>query len=87
MQFSRWRDTTHPIGTLPFFCVFLAEHYKNSDTMNIASLCNPLSNTDNRQLNYILSGGMAENHFHLKGICSILYAFMDLLNERCDAQA
>ena len=80
-QVLRWRDTTHPIGTLPFLAAFLAYEDGKAGRKRNDFAINPVLATDNRQLKYILSKGMAENHFHLNGSApSFMISWIRLMN-------
>lgn len=62
-----WRESVHEIGQTPFLCAFLAyEDFKRNYT-RIRHDWPPYAKTDNLRLRQILSKGMAENHYHLKG--------------------
>lgn len=78
----RWRDTTHPIGTIPFLTAFLAYEDLKHQRNRINYAFNPILSTNNRRLKFILSNGMAENHFHLNGSApSFMISWIRLMNE------
>ena len=67
-ELLRFRDTTHSIGTDIFICAFLAEMDYLKRSGKRIDFGYPTSIlTDNLQLQNMLSEGLAENHFHLKG--------------------
>lgn len=80
----RWRDTTHPIGQMPFVCAYQAR----KDCYAEPRLCvnSPVVlKTDNLQLHIMLEQGFAENHHHLKGSSpAFLLAWISLMNDMED---
>ena len=80
-QVLRWRDTVHPLGTVPFICAFLA----TEDTRRIRERrmfsFNAVLPTDCPRLETVFNHGMAENHFHLKGSTpSFLLSWVYIMN-------
>ena len=81
-QVLRWRHTTHPLGTLPFVCAFLADCDQQYSVNRTSLSINPMLQTDNIRINAMLKKGMAENHFHLKGSApSFLLSWVCLMND------
>ena len=85
-QVLRWRDTVHPLGTVPFISAFLARE----DALRVRERqmfsFNPVLPTDCPRLENVLKNGMAENHFHLKGSTpSFLLSWVCVMNHlsRC----
>lgn len=62
-----WRETAHFIGQTVFICSFLAQEdvYRRNHRSNFSFP--PCTFSNNYRLRNMLSLGMAENHFHLKG--------------------
>lgn len=87
-EILRWRDTTHKLGTTPFLCAFLAQEDSNKCEKRAMFSFNPVLETDNRRLKSVLSKGMAENHFHLKGSApSFLMSWICLMNDMKNRRA
>jgi hypothetical protein len=81
-QILRWRDTTHPIGQMPFVCSYLAK--RDSSRMERCDWVKfpVVLPSDNLYLRAILEHGIAENHHHLKGAApSFLLSWLSLMND------
>lgn len=87
-EILRWRHATHPLGTLPFICAFLAKQDKKTNTERYMFSLNPALPTNNRRLDVLLSKGIAENHFHLQGSTSpFLLSWICLMNDVLDRKS
>ena len=76
-----WRETVHSVGQSIFICAFLA--YEDVKRRNARSdfAFSPYVQSDNMRLRNMLSMGMAENHFHLKGSApAFLMSWVCLMN-------
>jgi len=77
-----WRETVHSAGQSIFICAFLA--YEDVQRNNIRSdfAFSPYAKSDNIRLRNMLSIGLAENHFHLKGSApAFLMSWVCLMNK------
>jgi len=76
-----WRDTVHSVGQSVFICAFLAYEDVQRGNMRIDFAFSPCAPSDNMRLRNMLSLGMAENHFHLKGSApAFLMSWICLMN-------
>jgi len=62
-----WRDTVHSAGQSVFICAFMAHEDVQLGNTRVDFAFSPYAPSDNTRLRNMLSLGMAENHFHLKG--------------------
>lgn len=63
----RWRMTSHELDEDVFCTAYLAFKDLNGKNFNRKFIWNPVISHNNVYLKSILSQGMADNHFHLKG--------------------
>jgi len=76
-----WRDTVHSAGQSVFICAFLAYEDVNRRNTRVDFAFSPCAPSDNTRLRNMLSLGMAENHFHLKGSApAFLMSWICLMN-------
>ena len=62
-----WRLLTQQIGQSLFLCAFLAWNDLRRGQPRTEFAFSPYAKSDHLRLRHMLSQGMAENHFHLKG--------------------
>lgn len=80
-KFIAWREAAHSIGQSAFICAYWAWNDINNGFPH--RFCNfpPYAQTDNLRLKQLLSRGIAENHFHLKGSAPVfLLSWTCLMN-------
>jgi len=76
-----WRETIHAIGQSIFICAFLASKDEEMRCERFNFDFSPYAKTDYLRLRNMLSEGMAENHFHLKGSApAFLMSWVCLMN-------
>lgn len=63
----RWRSTSHQLDEDLFTTAFLAYRDLRNGRKFRGFSWKPIIGNDNEYLNHLLSQGMADNHFHLKG--------------------
>lgn len=63
----RWRSTSHQLDEDLFTTAFLAYRDLRNGRKFRDFAWKPIIGNDNEYLNHLLSQGMADNHFHLKG--------------------
>lgn len=91
-QLVAWRETVHSIGQSIFICAFMAhEDCHNHDPRQEKAtrsdfFFSPYVQTDNIRLRNMLSRGMAENHFHLKGSAPAFLASWVCLMNRIESR-
>ncbi len=81
-EIINWRETVHGIGQPIFNCAYMAwqdvKNQREQQTRIDFPIC---VKTDNMRLRNMLSQGMAENHFHLKGSSPVfLLSWVCLMN-------
>lgn len=78
-----WRETVHIMGQSVFICAYMAYEDVKGKSNNVRTdfAFSPYASTDNIRLRNMLSLGMAENHFHLKGSApAFLMSWVCLMN-------
>ena len=80
-EMVNWREAVHGIGQSPFICALLAWEDFKTGYRRTAFDFTPYAKTDNLRLRQMLSQGIAENHYHLKGSApSFLLSWVCLMN-------
>lgn len=77
----RWKESSHNMGQDVFTCAFFASKDLRTSSQRHYFSWKPIIETNNNRLENILSKGMAENHFHLKGSSNTcLLSWISLMN-------
>lgn len=80
-EIVNWREAVHGIGQQIFICAYFAWQDVKKRFMRTNFDFNPYVKSDNIRLRNMLSQGMAENHFHLKGSSPVfLLSWVCLMN-------
>ena len=80
-EMVNWREAVHGIGQSPFICALLAWEDFKTGYRRTAFDFTPYAKTDNLRLRQMLSQGIAENHYHLKGSApAFLLSWVCLMN-------
>lgn len=82
-EILRWRNTVHPLGTIPFISAYLADVDNKTLARGTRDFAiNPILATDNKRIEVLLERGIADNHFHLKGSSpSFILSWISLMNK------
>ncbi|EHQ89493.1 adenosine deaminase [Desulfosporosinus youngiae] len=76
-----WRNAVHQIGQSVFICAYLADQDLQNRFQRNNFAFSPYAKTDNLRLRNMLTQGIAENHFHLKGSApAFLLSWVCLMN-------
>jgi len=80
-EMVRWRETVHSVGQSVFICALLAHEDVQRKSVRTDFALSPYAPSDSPRLRNMLSLGMAENHFHLKGSApAFLMSWVCLMN-------
>ena len=83
----RWRDTVVLLGEDLFITAYLAQKDLLYPIRERRFFWPPVIGHDNRDLNRMMSKGVAENHFHLKGSAPLFHlSWLSLMNDARNPQ-
>lgn len=86
-QLLRWRDTVVILGEDLFITAYLAQKDLLYPIRERRFFWPPVIGHDNRDLNRMMSKGVAENHFHLKGSAPLFHlSWLSLMNDARNPQ-